>query len=61
MPQQLLLLLTPPQLTTILLHNLCTCIRSLVGNWLTGSYGNDMSGLKAIAAALPKTQISDLK
>ena len=61
MLQQLLLLFTPPQLPTILLHNLCTCIRSLAGNYLTGSDGKDMSGLKAIAAALPKTQISDLK
>ena len=35
--------------------------RSIAGNHLTGIYGDDMSGVKAIAAALPNTQISDLK
>ena len=33
---------------------------SMADNNLT-NYGNDMSGVKAIAAALPNTQITDLK
>ena len=33
---------------------------SMAGNNLT-NYGRDMSGVNAIAAALPSTQISDLK
>jgi hypothetical protein len=33
---------------------------SMANNNLT-NYGKDMSGVKAIAAALPSTQISDLK
>ena len=33
---------------------------SMANNNLT-NYGKDMSGVKAIAAALPNTQISDLK
>ena len=35
---------------------------SIANNYLTNNgNGNDMSGVKAIAAALPNTQISDLK
>ena len=50
-----------PLIGIILSQHLCSCDCSLAQNQLTGEYGDDMSGVEAIAAALPKTQISHLK